>query len=133
MVSHDLEYVSSEKGYSTPPNVPSGRVCRRCGGALWVWEPGPNYPIAVCDGCLEVTLPPGAMLFDSGHQYAGAAEELRAVLAKARGRETPGRLFAGAAVLLTSSQPADCAPAGGLASAPEAGTKHRSGVGVTDL
>jgi hypothetical protein len=62
------------------PDAPSGRQCRFCRGALWVWEPGPRYPITVCDGCFEVTLPYGFQLFDSGKNYFRRAEELVAHL-----------------------------------------------------
>lgn len=104
------------------PAEPSGPRCRKCAGALWRWEAGPSYPITVCDRCLEVTLPPFAMLFDSGKQYLDRAEELRAMLA--------ARRIEGAAALLTSQQPADCASTDqGLGCAP--GASHRSPPAIT--
>jgi len=71
--------------YQPMPSHAEGGICRRCFGGLWCWQPGAGYKITVCDGCLEVTLPPGAGLFDSGQDYLARAEELRAMLAGRRG------------------------------------------------
>lgn len=74
--------------YDPMPSHGCGKHCRRCQGELWRWEPGPGYLITVCDGCLEVTLPPGAQLFDSVRGFMARAEELRSFLEGRRGSLT---------------------------------------------
>ena len=77
------------------PEGPGGGTCRRCRGDIWRWSPGPCYVIAVCDGCYEVTLPPGAFLFDSGMNYMARAEELVGMLKQRRAAQTsPARQIA---------------------------------------
>ena len=61
--------------------------CLRCQRETWQWNAGTAfapYFITVCDGCLEITMPPSASLFDSGAEYMRRAEELRAMLAQGR-------------------------------------------------
>lgn len=92
-------------GCDALPPEPTGRRCRRCCGNLWTWEPGPRYPVTVCDGCLEVTLPAFAGLFDSGAEYLGRAEDLRAFLAKREAlRVSDMPAIAGSAPALTGPQ-----------------------------
>jgi hypothetical protein len=45
---------------------------------------GTGYDVTVCDGCYEITLPTGALRFDSGREYQRKAEELVAALKAAR-------------------------------------------------
>ena len=81
--------------YAPMPSHAGGKVCRRCQGDIWRWSPGPCYVIAVCDGCYEVTLPPGAFLFDSGMDYMARAEELVSMLKERRAAQTsPARQIA---------------------------------------
>ncbi len=88
------------------PDHPGGKTCRRCQGDIWRWAPGPGYVVTCCDGCLEITLPPGAFLFDSGMNYMARAEELRDYLVGRRAVLTsPPRQIA---------QPAEAEPHGAL-------------------
>jgi hypothetical protein len=58
--------------------------CYRCQQPVWRWCVGTGYDVTVCDGCYEITLPTGALRFDSGREYQRKAEELVAALKAAR-------------------------------------------------